>query len=148
MDLKEHRSLDHDGTYIATYGTDKERGIEEKQLLAITDVEDGSYTCLQRIAGTHQESILLEALGNTEAGEALEDPERIEDGPHSEEELYIFEEGLGKESTDEKEHTDELVDQYGVDEAMELLDSGQETTVTSIELPDSGKARKKLKHLY
>ncbi|PSG99550.1 MAG: hypothetical protein BRC28_04105 [Nanohaloarchaea archaeon SW_4_43_9] len=143
MKIGRHKPIDSNGRYVATFGRSKKLNLEQNTLLGVTDTETGNYTCLDRLAGTLYEDQIFSALNRTKYSKNLDEINPVKDRYHSEKELELVVEGL-------EISRDQLVDQYGIEGAFEMLEAGHPKSTEADEnaLSDSAKARKKSRHFY
>ncbi|PSG99017.1 MAG: hypothetical protein BRC29_02715 [Nanohaloarchaea archaeon SW_7_43_1] len=143
MKIGRHQPIDSNGRYVATFGRLEKMDLEQNTLLGITDTETGNYTCLDRLAGTFYEDQIFNTLNRTEYGKNLDEINPVEDRYQSERELELVAEGL-------ETSRDQLVDEYGIEGAFEMLEMGhpKSTEADETALSDSAKARKKSRHFY
>ncbi|PSH02409.1 MAG: hypothetical protein BRC26_00700 [Nanohaloarchaea archaeon QH_8_44_6] len=143
MKISLHKPIDSDGRYVATFGRSEKLDLEQNTLLGVTDTETGNYTCLDRLAETFYENQVFSALNRTEYAKNLDQINPIEDRYHSEKELELVMEGLEASG-------DRLVDEYGIEGAFEMLETGHPKSTEADEnaLSDSAKARKKSRHFH
>jgi hypothetical protein len=134
--IEKHESLDESNRYVATFGRSNRLDINRGTLLAITDTETGSYTCLDDLAGTFYERRITAALGRQKHGEEMPDPEPVEDRYHSETELKIIADGL-------EPGEDPLVEENGVEGAFQMLEAGHPESHQP-QTPDSVIAKKRM----
>jgi len=143
MKIGRHQPIDSNGRYIATFGKSEKLDLEQNTLLGVTDTETGNYTCLDRLAGTFYEDQIFSALNRTEYGKNMDEINPVEDRYQSEKDLELVVEGLETSG-------DQLVDEYGIEGAFEMLEIGHPKSTEADENPlsDSAKARKRSRHFY